>query len=111
MTQTTTAASSNLLITDVREALRQAGVQQHDDQPGLPSPEVETWHADGQVILKVTLAPDERAGAEAIPGRVQRALREHGLVAVPSPGAAPGPKGPALDALGSGYAVRIVRGH
>ncbi|WP_055531025.1 hypothetical protein [Streptomyces graminilatus] len=105
--------SSSALLRDVREALSAAGVSQLGDRPGLPhQPEVETWTVGEEVILKVTVAPDERPDAGAIPERVRNALRSHGLAAATS-GTAPG--GPSPEAaLGSGHAVRIVpavRGH
>ena len=99
--------TSSTLLRDVRAALNAAGVSQLGDHPGLPHhPDVETWTAGEEVILKVTVAPDERPDAGAIPERVSNALRSHGLTAAAS-AAAPG--GPAPEAaLGSGHAVRIV---
>lgn len=106
MTATTSAPS----LSGVREALRAGGVSQIGDRPGLPHlPEVETWLVDGNVILKVTVAPEDRPGAQTIPARVHDALRSGDFILVPDDGA-PAPV-PAAAALASGRAVRVVSRH
>jgi hypothetical protein len=104
-------ANSNAFLSEVRTALKDAGVSQLGDRPGLPHlPEVETWLVDDEVILKVTQAPEERPGAGAIPGRVQDALRGGGFtLAVAPDSTSPASMSP-LAALGSGSAVRVIRG-
>lgn len=99
------------LLSDARKALRAAGVSQLGDRPGLPHvPEAEAWLVGEEVILKVTVAPEDRPGAGAIPERVQDALRSSGLALVAAAGsAAPTSLSPAAE-LGSGRAVRIIRG-
>ncbi|MET9832013.1 hypothetical protein ABZ078_22565 [Streptomyces sp. NPDC006385] len=68
-----TSATPSLL--DVRNALRNAGLRQAEDHPGLPVvPEVETWASNGEIIIKIGVAPHERLGADAIPARVHDAL-------------------------------------
>jgi hypothetical protein len=49
---------------------------------------VETWLAGRKVLLKVTVAPEVRANAEAIPDRVHSALASGGF-RLASDGAAP----------------------
>ncbi|MFF3372027.1 hypothetical protein ACFYXF_03610 [Streptomyces sp. NPDC002680] len=98
---------SNSLLSDVREALRSGRVSQLGDRPGLPHlPEVETRLVDGEVILKVTVAPEERPGADAIPRRVQDALRSGGLTLAVTSDSTTVAASPVL-ALESGRAVRI----
>ncbi|MFJ5635307.1 hypothetical protein ACIQF5_22055 [Streptomyces goshikiensis] len=96
----TATANASALLSSVREA------------PGLPHlPEVETWLVGEEVILKVAVAPEDRPGAGAIPGRVQDALRSGGFtLAVDAGRATPASLSPATE-LGSGRAVRIIRGH
>jgi hypothetical protein len=72
--------------------------------------ETETWLVDDEVMLKITVAPEERAGAGVIPGHVQDALRSSGFtLAIAAGSAAPTSLSPATE-LGSGRAVRVVRG-
>lgn len=105
-------ADSDALLADVRGALRDGGVSQFEDLPGLPHlPAVETWLADGEVLLKVTVAPEERSGADAIPDRVQNVLRSCGFVLALAHDRATPATAPPVAALGSGLAVRVVSGH
>ncbi|MER7046747.1 DUF6221 family protein [Streptomyces jumonjinensis] len=74
-----TVTVSMLSVGEVRDALRAAGLRV-DAHPGLPTvPDVEVWTVDGTVVVKVGVAPGERAGAAAIPGRIREALTAHGL--------------------------------
>lgn len=112
MDSATITSGSDTLLSGVREALRRGGLSQFGDRPGLPHlPEVDTWLVAGEVILKVTLAPAERPGAEAIPGRVQDALRSTGfMLAMAHDSGCPTAASP-VDALRSGRAVRVVGRH
>ncbi|MFB8406789.1 hypothetical protein [Streptomyces sp. NPDC055912] len=105
-------ADSDALLADVRGALKDGGVSQSGDRPGLPHlPEVETWLADGEVLLKVTVAPEERSGAAAIPDRVQNVLRSSGFVLALAHDCATPAAAPPAAALGSGRAVRVISRH
>ncbi|MEU5137085.1 hypothetical protein [Streptomyces californicus] len=107
----TAASNATALLSGVRGALRAAGVSQLGDRPGLPHlPEVETWLNDGEVLLKVTVAPQERPGAGEIPGRVQDALRSGGFTLAPAFGSATATSLSPATELGSGRAVHIIRG-
>uniref|UniRef100_A0AAU2AB95 Uncharacterized protein n=1 Tax=Streptomyces sp. NBC_00093 TaxID=2975649 RepID=A0AAU2AB95_9ACTN len=98
-------ASAEPSLVDVREALRIGGLRQVDDCPGLPVvPDVETWLCDAGVIVKITIAPEERPGADTIPARLQDVLRVSGLALAAET------RGDNADAaLVAGKAVRIVR--
>ncbi|MGP3777154.1 hypothetical protein ACTWJ8_40600 (plasmid) [Streptomyces sp. SDT5-1] len=89
------------VLRDVREVLERAGLRQVWD--------VETWLCGDEVVLKVAVAPEERPGAAAIPGRVLRALRTGGMsLAAASAEVSAAPEGmPATEALGQGQAVRV----
>jgi hypothetical protein len=64
----------------VREILASAGLRLVDSHPGLPvMPDVETWVCDAKMFLKITVAPEERPGADALPARVQSALLSSGF--------------------------------
>ncbi|WP_332758333.1 hypothetical protein [Streptomyces sp. MT206] len=105
-------SDSDTLLADVRGALKDGGVSQSGDLPGLPHlPEVETWLADGKVLLKVTVAPEERSGADAIPGRVQDVLRSSGFVLALAHDCAMPAAAPPAATLGSGRAVRVISRH
>ncbi|MER5891175.1 hypothetical protein ABT160_45835 [Streptomyces sp. NPDC001941] len=98
------------LLCGVREALRAGGLSQPADEAGLPVlAEAETWLAGQEVILKVGVAPEERPGAGAIPGRVQHALRSRGFALALASGSPAAASGSAAGELGSGRAVRVVR--
>jgi hypothetical protein len=104
-----TRVESSLLT--VREILASAGLRQVDSHPGLPvMPDVETWVCDAEMLLKITVAPEERPGADAIPARVQSALLSSGFALA---GAARGDDVSYAScpdaALAAGRTVRLVR--
>lgn len=94
-------ASDQTLLHDAREVLESAGLRHVFD--------VETWLSGDEVVLKVAVAPDERDGAAAIPGRVLEALRAAGIaIERASANVSAAPEGmSAEEALGRGQAVRI----
>lgn len=101
-----TAAHAGAVLPDLRVALRGAGLRQAEDCPGLPVlPDVETWISDGEVTLKITVAPEDRPGAAAVPARVQDALRSHGFTLAARSHDGPSP----VAALTAGHAVGIVQ--
>jgi hypothetical protein len=94
--------STEALLHDAREVLSAAGLRYVTD--------TEVWISGDEVVLKAAVAPADRPGAAAIPGRVQEALRAGGLaLAMATDSATPYNVAPA-DALSTGHAVRIVRG-
>ncbi|MEW1760354.1 hypothetical protein AB0393_28070 [Streptomyces cyaneofuscatus] len=91
------------LLHGVRDTLASAGVRQVSD--------AETWvNAEGELLVKIAVAPDERAGAAEIPERLLQALRTDGYaLAATSDSAAPDSLSPD-EALRAGHAVRVTRG-
>ncbi|MFG2211963.1 hypothetical protein [Streptomyces sp. NPDC048638] len=90
------------LLRDVRTTLLAAGV--------LPVSDAETWvNARGEVLIKVTVAPEEREGAAEIPGRLLQilTLSRYALTST-SDSAAPTSLSPE-NALRAGHAVRVIR--
>ncbi|WP_331746314.1 hypothetical protein OG923_33075 (plasmid) [Streptomyces halstedii] len=88
------------------------GVQQALEADGLRhGSDVEAWvDSDDEVLCKVTVAPGDRRGAAAVPGRVLRALHAAGYTpAAASESGAPD-SWSVEAALGAGHAVRVVHG-
>lgn len=89
------------LLRDVRRALEAAGLRHVS--------ETEVWINSGdEVLCKVTVAPEERQGAAAVPVHLAQALHAAGYALALTPDSA------ALDcsspeaALGAGHAVRVT---
>jgi hypothetical protein len=103
---TTSAAPS---LSNVRNALRSGGLRQAEDYPGLPVvPEVETWTSNGEIILKIGVAPHERPGADAIPARAHAALLAHGFSLHATPSDATSDRRSPAEVLASGDAVSVI---
>ncbi|MFI5867325.1 hypothetical protein [Streptomyces sp. NPDC051546] len=87
------------VLHEVRKLLSVAGLRQVGD--------VEAWISGGEVLLKVAVAPEERPGAAAVPGRVREALRaRHLTLAHTTSSASPQGTSP-MEAL-RGHAVRVA---
>lgn len=88
------------VLHEVRELLSDAGLRHVGD--------VEAWLSGEEVLLKIAVAPEERPGAAAIPGRVREALRAGDLTLAGATGSA-APEGmPPMEALRAGHAVRAA---
>ncbi|MEU4080441.1 hypothetical protein [Streptomyces venezuelae] len=91
------------LLRDVRRALEAAGVRHVFD--------AEVWlGSSNEVLCKVTVAPEERQGAAAVPVHLAQALHAAGYaLALTSDSAVPDCSSPEA-ALGVGHAVRVAHG-
>ncbi|TLQ39226.1 hypothetical protein [Streptomyces marianii] len=99
----TSPISAPDLLREVRQTLAAAGLRHVSD--------AEAWiNSSDEVLCKVTVAPDERPGAAAVPGHLLRALRAGGYaLAVTCDSAAPDAASPEA-ALHAGHAVRLTAG-
>lgn len=88
------------ILHEVRELLSNAGLRHVGD--------VEAWLSGDEVLLKVAVAPEERPGAAAIPGRVQEAFRAGGLALASATGSASPEGASPTEALRAGHAVRVA---